>query len=74
MEKITTTNLIDLGFENKNIKGCEVFLKGEFLLKKEYNCWLIISDYHNIEITGLSVISTIEELKKYYFNTFNKNL
>ena len=72
--KITEEKLEELGFIKQEIKGKEVYYKGDYGLKYELENWLIIGKHSGQEITAMQVIETLHELEKHYLETTGENL
>lgn len=71
---ITGKKLEDFGFIKKTQKNEDVYYKDTYGLKSELGSWLIIGKHSGIELTGMSIISTIAELKKHYKESTGNDL
>ena len=73
-KKLTAKELKKFGFIPSKGKGTNIYYKDDYGLKYEFNNWLIIANHAGIELTGLTVIETIDELKLHYKESTGKDL
>jgi len=72
--KITEKYLKEIGFEVTNVGGIVVYDLNGYKLKPELGSWLIIGENGGIDLTGLEVIDTIEELERHCFESTGNQL
>jgi hypothetical protein len=72
--KITEKYLEDIGFEVTVVGGAVVYDLNGYKLKPELGSWLIIGENSGIDLTGLEVIDTVEELEKHYIESTGNQL
>lgn len=74
MKIIDEKYLEQLGFKATPINGIIVYDLNGYKLKQELGSWLILGGNCGINITGLQVIDTVEELEKHYYESTGKIL
>jgi len=63
-----------IGFKTTETKGSLVYEFSSYKSKPELGSRLIIGENGGIDLTGLEVINTIEELERHYFESTETHL
>jgi hypothetical protein len=71
---ITVETLLNIGFHEVFENGQPFYMLNGYGLKPQAGSWLIISNNNGQLVTGLSVIDTIDELRKHYNESTGQKL